>query len=188
MYINATQLRIGMIFKEGETLFRVTYVHHMTPGNKRGFVQSRFRDLKSGIQFDRKFSSEDKIERAMLDHQEMEYLYEDGTEFHFMNMETHDQVSLSKEQAGGINQFLAPNQKVTIAFYDELPVSVELPANVVLKVDQTVPGLRHATATASLKPATLESGIIVQVPQFINEGDYVRVDTTTGDYIERAKK
>ena len=188
MYINATQLRIGMIFREGESLFRVTYVHHVTPGNKRGFVQSKFRDLKSGIQYDRKFSSEDRGERATLDHQEMEYLYEDGSEFHFMNMETHDQVSLTRDKAGDINHFLTPNQKVTIAFYDEQPVSVELPANVVLKVDRTVRGLRHATATASLKPATLETGITVQVPQFINEGDYVRVDTTTGDYIERAKK
>lgn len=188
MYLNATQLRVGMIFKEGDHLYRLTYVHHVTPGNKRGFVQTKFRDINTGIQYERRFSSEDKIQKASLDYREMEYLYEDRGEFFFMDMTTHEQLSLGREVAGDIDHYLSSNQKVEIAFHNGEALSVELPSSVVLRVEQTVPGLKKATATASSKPAVLETGITIQVPQFVNEGDFIRIDTTTGEYVERVKK
>ncbi len=187
MIVNVKQLRIGMIFQEKGNLYRLTYVHHVTPGNLRGFVQTKFRDLNTGIQYERRFSSEDRVERASLDHREMEYLYEDRDEFYFMDPNSHEQISLNRDIIGNFNQYLIANQKVEIAFYKEKPISVELPSSVVLRVETTVPGIRHATVTASTKPATLETGLEVQVPQFVNEGDLVKVDTSTGEYIERVK-
>lgn len=188
MFIKATQLRIGMIFKEENTFYRVLYVQHMTPGNLRAFVQAKFRDINSGTQYERRFSSEDKIEKASLDKREMEYLYQDGDEFHFMDTTTHDQLSMQRTEVGDVDKFLTPGQKAEILFYEDKPMTLELPASVTLKVEQTVPGLKHATATASTKPATMETGLTIQVPQFVEAGDWVRVDTTTGEYIERVKK
>ena len=188
MYINATQLRVGMVFKDGEGLFRVTYAHHVTPGNKRGFVQTKFRNLDSGTQYERRFSSEDKIERVSLDHREMEYLYEDRDEFFFMDPKSHEQMSLSRETVGDFDKFMKPNKTVEVVFHNDKAISVELPSSVTLEVTRTVPGLKHATATSSSKPATLETGLVVQVPQFVNEGDAVRVDTSTGGYVERVKE
>lgn len=188
MYIPATKLRIGMVFKQGKNLYRVTYVHHVTPGNKRGFVQSKYRDLNSGIQYEKRFSSEDKIQRVALEHHKMEYLYEDRGEFFFMNLESHEQVSMNRDEVGNIDAYLIPNQVVEMVFHGEKALSVELPASVVLKVAKTVPGLRRATATGSSKPATCETGLDVQVPQFVNEGDLIRVNTSKGEYLERVKK
>lgn len=188
MLIQATQLRVGMIFQEGKNLYRLLYVHHVTPGNLRGFVQTKFKDIRSGIQYERKFSSEDRIDKATLDYREMEYLYEARGEFHFMNMQTQEHISLMRDVVGDLDKLLSPNQQVDIAFFDGTPLSVELPASVNLRVIETVPGMKHATATSSSKPATLETGIVVQVPQFVNEGDFVRVDTSTGEYLERVKK
>lgn len=188
MLIQATQLRVGMIFQEGKNLYRLTYVHHVTPGNLRGFVQTKFKDIRTGIQYERKFSSEDRIDKATLDYRQMEYLYEDRGEFHFMDTGSHEQISLLRDVVGDLDKFLASNQNVDIAFFEGKPLSVELPASVALRVVETVPGMKHATATGSSKPATLETGLVVQVPQFVNEGDSVRVDTSTGEYLERVKK
>jgi elongation factor P len=187
-YINATQLRVGMVFQESGELFRVTYVHHVTPGNKRGFVQSKFRSLSSGTQYDRRFSSEDRVERVVLEKKDMEYLYESQNEFFFMDVTTHDQVSMVREKIGDIDKYMSDNQHVGILFHDGKALSVELPAKVDLVVEKTVPGIKRATATNSTKPATCETGLILQVPQFINEGDKIRVDTSSGAYIERVKK
>lgn len=188
MLIQATQLRVGMIFCEGKNLYRLTYVHHVTPGNLRGFVQTKFKDIRTGIQYERKFSSEDRVDKATLDYRELEYLYEDRGEFHFMDMQTHEQISLARDMVGDLDKFLSTNQKADIAFFEGAPLLVELPASVSLRVVETVPGMKSATATSSSKPATLETGLVVQVPQFVNEGDFVRVDTSTGKYVERVKK
>ncbi len=188
MLIQATQLRVGMIFQEGKNLYRLTYVHHVTPGNLRGFVQTKFKDIRTGIQYERKFSSEDRVDKATLDYRELEYLYEVRGEFHFMDMQTHEQISLMRDVVQDLEKFLSTNQQVDIAFFEGTPLLVELPASVSLRVVETVPGMKHATATSSSKPATLETGLVVQVPQFVNEGDFVRVDTSTGEYLERIKK
>lgn len=188
MLITATQLRVGMVIKEGNQLLKVTSVLHVTPGNWRGFVQTKLRNLSSGIQHEKRFSSEDRVEKATLEFKNFEYLYEHEGDFHFMDSETHEQISLTKDLMGDLNLYLTPNQIVPITFYEEKPIGVEIPSSVTLRVDSTVPGLKTATVTASTKPATLETGLVVQVPQFINEGDSVRIDTSTNTYIERAKK
>ncbi|HBQ21994.1 MAG TPA: elongation factor P [Deltaproteobacteria bacterium] len=186
--ISATQLRVGMIVKEGKELFRVTYALHKTPGNLRGFIQAKLRNISTGVQYEKRFSSEDRVEKASLDFREMEYLYEDQGEFHFMDPKTHEQMSMMKDTIEELASYLVSNQMVHVVFYEEKPISLELPSSVALRVSSTVPGLKSATVTASTKPATLETGLVVQVPQFINEGDVLRVDTTTGTYIERMKK
>ncbi len=188
MLIAATQMRVGMIVKEGKDLFRVTYALHVTPGNLRGFVQTKLRNIATGTQYEKRFSSEDRVEKAALDYREMEYLYDHQDEFFFMDSKTHEQISMMKDTMGDMNLLLTPNQKVQVAFYEEKPLSLELPASVVLKVESTVPGLKTATVTSSTKPATLETGLVVQVPQFVNQGDLVRVDTAEKAYIERIKK
>jgi elongation factor P len=186
--IQATQLRVGMIIKEGSNLLKVMTVNHSTPGNKRGFVQAKLRNLSSGVQSEKRYSSKDRVEKAHLDFRDMEYLYEDQKEFFFMDSQTHDQMSLMRDQAGDIDNYLTSNQTLRIVFYDGKALSVELPASVSLTVESTVPGLKTATVTTSNKPATLETGLVVQVPQFINEGDVVRIDTTTNAYLDRVKK
>src|SRR3989338_1885425 len=188
MMLSATQLRVGMIIKEGKDLFQITYAHHKTPGNLRGFVQAKLRNIATGVQYERRFSSEDRLEKAILEYREMEYLYDHQEEFFFMDSQTHEQLSVMKDVIGDMNLFLTSNQKVQVAFYEEKPISIELPSSVILKVESTVPGLKTATVTGSTKPATLETGLVVQVPQFINQGDLVRVDTTEKAYLERKKK
>ena len=166
---------------------RVISVQHMTPGNKRGFVQAKLRNLKSGNSFEHRFRSEDRIEKADLEEREMEYLYSGGDDFHFMNTQTYEQVALSRSVLGNTVNYLTPNTKVTVEFFQEQPIGVELPATVDLKVIDTPPGMKGATASNSGKPATLETGLQVQVPQFVGVGEIVRIDTDEGKYLERAK-
>ena len=185
--IQATQLRSGMAILHEGNLCRVLSVQHITPGNWRGMVQAKLRNLKSGNSFEYRFRSEDRVERADLEQHEMEFLYASGEEFHFMNTDTYEQVALSREDLGTTVDYLIPNIKVMLEFYEGRAVGVELPITVDLKVVETAPGLRGATATNSGKPATLETGLQIQVPQFIQVGEVVRVDTAEGKYLERAK-
>jgi elongation factor P len=184
--IPATQLRPGMVVKFNNDLYSVFKMEHRTPGNLRGFVQAKMRNLKSGTMIEHRFSSEDRVERAALDEQEMEYLYDDGEFFYFMNTETFDQMHLTKETLGDATSFLIPQLKVNIEFYEGKPISVELPPSVELKVVETEPGLKGATVSNVTKPAKLETGLVVQVPPFINEGEKIRVSTAEATYLERA--
>ncbi|OGQ13461.1 MAG: elongation factor P [Deltaproteobacteria bacterium RIFCSPHIGHO2_02_FULL_40_11] len=185
--ISATQLRVGMVIKENGGLHRVMYVHHATPGNKRGFIQAKLRNLDSGLQKEMRYASSDKVEKAHLDHRQMEYLYQDQDEFFFMDMQNHEQISLGRDKVGDIDSYLSPNQSVVVVFFEGKAMSCELPKSVDLTVTSTVPGLKTATVTSSTKPATLETGLVVQVPQFVKQGDIVRIDTTNNAYIERVK-
>ena len=185
--IQATQLRSGMAILHEGNLCRVLSVHHLTPGNWRGMVQAKLRNLKSGNSFEHRFRSEDRVEKADLEEHEMEFLYAAGEEFHFMNTETYEQVAIQKEDLGTAVYYLTPNTKVMVDFYEHRPVGVELPITVDLKVVETPPGMRGATASNSGKPATLETGLQVTVPQFIEIGETVRIDTAEGKYLERAK-
>jgi len=143
--------------------------------------------LKTGSSVENRFRSEDKLERASLEQHEMEYLYDDGTDYHFMNSETYEQVALSKDVLGDNVYYLIPNVKFMIEYYNEAPVGVEPPKVVELKVVDTAPFMRGATVAASAKPATLETGLVVNVPGFIESGEVIRVDTSEGKYLERAK-
>ena len=167
-------------------LYSILKMEHRTPGNLRAFVQVKMRNLRTGAMFDNRFSSTEQVERAILDEQEMEFLYDDGEQYTFMNTETYEQVALNKELLGDAVNYLTPNIKVHVEFYEGKPMSVELPATVDLKVMQTEPGLKGATVSNVGKPATMETGLVVQVPAFINEGETIRVSTSEGTYLERA--
>src|SRR6202161_131235 len=184
--ISSTQMRPGMVVKFNNDLFSVFSVNHRTPGNLRGFVQAKMRNLRSGTMIEHRFSSEDKVERAALDEVEMEYLYDDGEYFYFMNTENYEQMHLTKELLGEATNYLIPQLKVKVEFYEGNPMGVELPASVDMTVVATEPGMRGATVSNVTKPATMETGLIVQVPPFINEGQKIRVNTAEGTYAERA--
>src|SRR5690349_24525208 len=184
--IAATQLRPGMVIKFNNELFSIFSMVHRTPGNLRGFVQARMRSLRSGSMIEHRFSSEDKVERVALDEHEMEYLYDDGEYFYFMNTENYEQMHLTKDILGDAVNYLAPQLRVKVEFFEGKPISVELPATVDLTVVETEPGMKGASVSNVTKPAKLETGLVVQVPPFITEGEKVRVSTAEGTYQERA--
>jgi elongation factor P len=184
--IQATQMRPGMVIVFNKELFSIFSVNHRTPGNLRGFVQARMRNLRSGSMIEHRFSSEDRVERAVLDEQKMEYLYDDGEYYYFMNTETYEQMHLTKEILGDGVNYLIPQLHVHVEFYDGKPISVELPATVDMTVVETEPGIKGASVSNVTKPAKTETGLVVQVPPFITEGEKIRVNTAEGTYQERA--
>ncbi len=185
MAIQAVQLRKGMIIElEGE-LLRVHDFQHVTPGKGQAIVQTRMRNLRSGSMIDKRFRSQEAVERVQLDSQEMEYLYQEGDSYVFMDSETYEQTHLSADAIEEALPYLVANLSLKVDFYEGLPVSIDMPTTVDLEVTDTEPGLKGATASASSKPATLETGLVVGVPQFVNIGDKVRVETSTGEYLTR---
>jgi elongation factor P len=174
-----------MLITIGSDLFRILELHHMTPGNKRGFVQARMRNVRTTSLVDHKFRAEEDVERATLDEREMQYLYNDGDSFHFMDTGSFEQIHIGAEALGDSVGYLVPEMTIHVEFYGTEPVGIELPQTVDLKVLETPPAIKGATASAQLKPATLETGLVVQVPPFVNEGDRIRVNTLTGEYQSR---
>jgi elongation factor P len=183
--IQATRLRKGMLIKVGPDLFRVIDLQHLTPGNKRGFVQARLRNIRTSTLSDQKFRSEDDVERAILDEREMQYLYHDGDLYYFMDTSNYEQIHIPSEMLGDSMNYLMPDSTIKVEFYGSEPVGIELPQTVDLLVEETVPGIKGATASAQVKPARLETGLVVQVPPFVNNGDRIRVNTETGEYQAR---
>jgi len=175
-----------MVIKFNNDLYSVFKMEHRTPGNLRGFVQVKMRNLRSGTMIEHRFSSEDRVERAALDEHEMEYLYDDGEYYYFMNTENFEQMHLTRDILGDGVEFLVPQLKVNVEFYEGKPISVELPPSVDLTVVETEPGLKGASVSNVTKAAKLETGLVVQVPPFINEGEKIRVSTSEGTYQERA--
>jgi elongation factor P len=186
MLITATQIRPGQILNIEGGLHRVLSMTHITPGNWRAIIHVKMRNLKTNVAWEKRFSSDDKVEKAELDTHQMQYLYSDNNGHCFMNVETYEQVILNDEILQEAIPFLVPDTVVDVQFYEGNPVSVELPQTVILEVVETEPHMKGATATASFKPAKLSTGIVVQVPQFIEAGDKIKVDTRDGKYIERA--
>ena len=184
--IQATRLKKGMLVKVGVDLFRVLELQHVTPGNLRGFVRVKFRNIRSGSLSDQKLRSEDSVDRATLDEREMQYLYKDGDSFHFMDTSSYEQIHISSEALGDSVNYLIAESTIKVEFYGSEPVGIELPQTVDLRVEDTAPGIKGATASAQVKPARLETGLVVQVPPFVNNGDLVRVSTETGEYLSRA--
>src|SRR6266436_2045453 len=160
--VKATQLRPGMVIQHEGQLFTVFSTDHRTPGNKRGSMQTRLKNLRNGIMIDYRFRAEEFVDRAILDEIEFEYLYNEGDEFHFMNTETYEQMHLTREQLGETVYYLIPNTIVKVEFFEEKPIGVDL-------------------------PATLETGLVVQVPPFVNEGDRIKVDTAEARYVQRVE-
>jgi elongation factor P len=179
-------MKKGMLIKIGEDLFRVLELQHVTPGNLRGFVRVRFRNIRNGSLSDQKLRSEDFVERAILDERQMQYLYKDGEAYHFMDTESYEQLHIDAEALGDSINYLIPDATIAVEFYGSEPVGIELPVTVDLKVVDTAPGIKGATASNQIKPATTETGLVVNVPPFINPGDVIRVSTESGEYLSRA--
>ena len=167
-------------------LYRVLELQHVTPGNLRGFVRIKLRNIRNGALADQKLRSEDTVERATLDERQMQYLYQDGDDYYFMDTVTFDQIHITSEALGESVNYLKAEMTISVEFYGTEPVGIELPQTVDLKVTDTAPGIKGATASAQVKPATLETGLVVQVPPFVNPGDLIRVSTDTGEYLSRA--
>jgi elongation factor P len=184
--IPATRLRKGYLIRHNGELCRLLDVQHVTPGNLRGFVRAKMRSMRNQSLIDHRFRSEDVVEKATLDEREMQYLYKDGSDYYFMDTSSYEQVHLSEESLGDSMQYLLPESTIRVEFFEGTPVGLELPQTVDLKVVDTVPGIKGATASAQVKPATLETGLVINVPAFINTGDVVRVNTESGEYLARA--
>jgi len=186
MAIPATQMRPGMVIKHNNDLHTVFSVEHRTPGNLRAFIQAKLRNLRTGAMFEHRFRSGDAIDKIVVDQVQMEYLYQDGENHVFMNTENYEQLHLGKDVLGDAVDYLTPNLQISVEFFDDKPVGVELPQTVELTIIETEPGLKSATASSVTKPAKTETGLVVQVPPFINEGEKIRVDTSEGAYLSRA--
>ena len=186
MAIPAPQMRPGMIIKHNNELHAVFSVEHRTPGNLRAFIQAKLRNLRTGSMFEHRFRSPDPIERVIVDEISMEFLYNDGDDYYFMNMADYEQTHLKRDTLGDAVDYLTANLQITVSFFDNVAVGIELPQTVELTVVETEPGLKSATASSVTKPAKLETGLVVQVPPFINEGEKIRVDTAEGAYMSRA--
>jgi elongation factor P len=184
--LQATRMKKGMLIKMGEDLFRILELQHVTPGNLRGFVRVKMRNIRNGALADNRFRSEDTVERATLDEREMQYLYQDGDDFYFMDTTSFEQVHITSEALGDSVGYLKAEMTIQVEFYGTEPVGIELPQTVDLKIVDTAPGIKGATASNQIKPATTETGLVVNVPPFVNTGDVIRVSTETGEYLARA--
>jgi elongation factor P len=175
-----------MVIKHNGELFSIHKAEHRTPGNLRAFVQARMRNLRTGALIDHRFRSEDTVEKANLDEIEMQYLYSDGDSYYFMNTQNYEQIGLHKSVIEDRASYLVPDVVIKVQLFEGRPVDIELPATVDLRVVETEPGIKGASATNVTKAAKLETGLTVQVPPFIGEGEVIRVDTSEGKYLERA--
>ena len=185
--IQATMLRRGHLIRLGDDLFRVVDYQHLTPGKGRGHMQTKLKNLRTGAIIDHRFRSDDAIDRAVLDKKQMEYLYSEGGNHYFMDMESYDQIHLTTELLGDSMQYLTANSTIGVEFHEGKPVGIELPPKVDLKVVETEPGMPSATVSNVQKPARTETGLVVPVPHFISEGETIRIDTSDGKYIERVR-
>ena len=187
MAIPATQIRRGMVIVfEGQPCRVIEFRHH-TPGNLRAMVQAKLKNLRSGSSFEHRFRAADSIDPASMETHDLEFLYQGGDTYHFMNTENYDQLEMDEETLGDNAQWMQPGMKIQAEYYDGRPVGIKLPNSLVLEVVDTAPVMKTATKTASSKPAKLENGVTINVPEFVGTGDKVKVNPSTGEYQERAK-
>ena len=184
--MQANDIRKGIVILFEGDLCKVMEFRHHTPGNLRAMVQTKLRDLKSGSSFEHRFRSADTVDRATLEQHELEYLYSDSSGHTFMNTENYEQIEISEDDLGDAAPWLQPGLKIQVQFYESKPMGVELPKTMKVKIAETQPMVKGATQSSSYKPATLENGVVVQVPPFVNIGEKIRVNTDDGSYIERA--
>lgn len=185
--VSAVDLRVGNLIEWDKRVWRVLKCYHVHVGGRGGaFMQVEMKDIESGTKTNQRFRTEDKVERAFVEPREMQFLYQDGDSYVFMDKETYEQLALPAEFLEGQTGFLLPNTDVQVNFYDGRPIGLELPPAVVLTVVETEPGIKNATATTTFKPAKTETGLVVQVPPFINQGERIKVSTNDGSYMERA--
>ena len=183
--ISTNQFKNGMTIELGGTLFQIVEFQHVKPGKGGAFVRTKLRNFKTGGVVDKTFRAGEKVEQAMVNRRSMQYLYNDGSDYVFMDTETYEQISLPASFLQDETKFMKENMNVLIAMHEGQALGIELPTAVELEVTHTEPGVKGDTASGGTKPATLETGAVVQVPLFINVGDMIKVDTRTGDYITR---
>ena len=183
--MQANALRAGMCVLHNNEVCSIMSVTHRTPGNLRAFVQVRMRNLKNGNSFEHRFASTESVERAILDTIPMEYLYSDGDMHHFMSHENYEQVTLSNDALGDTLLYILPNSVIKVDFYEGMPVGVELPNTVILEIVDTEPGMKGATASSSYKPAKMQTGLVVQIPPFVESGAKIEIDTRENKYLRR---
>ena len=187
MAFSATQIRRGMVIVfEGDPCRILEFRHH-TPGNLRAMVQAKLKNLRTGSSFEHRFRAADTIERASMETHDLEFLYKGGDTYHFMNTENYYQLEMDDEMLGDNAQWMQPGMKIMAEYYDGRPIGIDLPQYLVLEIVETAPVMKSATKTASTKPARLENGVSVNVPEFIATGERIKVNPTTGEYMERAK-
>lgn len=184
--MKASELKRGMIIKDGGDFLVVVDMEHRTPGNLRAIYQATFKNLLSGKIVNRRFAPADSVEKADLESKKMQFLYKDHSGFNFMDSTNYESITLSEDMVGSGKDYLKENLEVEVLYYDHRPVTVELPVSVSLKITESAPGAKGDTSGKAMKPATLETGIVVNVPLFIKEGEIVMVDTRTGEYLGRA--
>jgi elongation factor P len=183
--ISVTELRRGTVFESDGNLYRVLEYHHHKPARGNAYIRTKVRDLRSGATLEKTFVSGDRIQDVRLDHRTVQYLYNDGNFYYFMDTETYEQFALSKETLGDLVNYLIENLTLEISTYEGEPLDIELPITVDLEVTHTEPGFKGDTASAATKPATVSTGLVVQVPLFIEVGDVIRIDTRDGSYLTR---
>ncbi|HLT58085.1 MAG: elongation factor P [Limnochordales bacterium] len=184
--ISVNDLRKGLTIQVDGEVYSVVDFLHVKPGKGAAFVRTTLRNVRTGAVMERTFRAGERVERAHIETREMQYLYNTGDEYVFMDTETYEQVTLTGQQLGNAPNFLKENMNILIQFFEGQAIGVDLPTAVELKVVHTEPGFKGDTAQGATKPATLETGLVVQVPLFVEEGDVVKVDTRTGEYLSRA--
>ncbi|MBO8128490.1 MAG: elongation factor P [Peptococcaceae bacterium] len=183
--ISTNDFRTGLTIELNGEVYQVIDFLHVKPGKGAPFVRSKLKNLQSGAVIEKTFNAGEKVPLARLDRREMQYLYNDGENYYFMDTESYDQVNLTEDQLGDRIKFLKDNMMVKVIFYEEKILGIELPNTVELEVVDTTPGIKGDTASGGSKPATLETGLVVQVPFFVNVGDVLQIDTRTGEYLKR---
>lgn len=187
MAVPATQIRKGLVIVfEGDPCRVIDFRHH-TPGNLRAMVQTKMKNLRSGANFEHRFRADDSIEKAFMETHELEFLYQGGDTYHFMNSENYEQIELDAEALGDNAQWMVPNMKIIAEYYDGRPIGIQLPNSLSFEIVETSPVMRTATKTSSYKPAKLDNGVTINVPEFLATGERVRVNPATGEYLDRAK-
>jgi elongation factor P len=184
--VKASELKKGMIIKDGANFFVVTDMEHRTPGNLRAIYQAVIKNILTGQTLNKRYSPSDTVEKADLESKKVQYLYRDHSGFHFMDMDNYESLSISDEMIGSAKDYLKENLEVALLYYEHKPVTIEIPVSVALKIIESAPGAKGDTSGKATKPAKLETGITINVPLFIDEGEEILVDTRTGQYLGRA--
>ncbi|MHB8895559.1 MAG: elongation factor P [Candidatus Geothermincolia bacterium] len=182
---STSDFRNGLVLDINGQLMRIIEFQHVKPGKGAAFVRTKLKNVETGQVVDKTFRAGEKVEEAVLEHKKMQYLYKDGDNFVFMDLETYEQTHVPGETVGDTANFLVENQELSVFIRNGKAVTMELPAAVRLQVEKAEPGLKGDTSSGATKPITLETGLVIQAPLFVNEGDSVKVDTRTGRYIER---
>jgi len=187
MAMPATQIRRGMVLVFNGEPCRVVEFRHHTPGNLRAMVQAKLKNLRTGSNFEHRFRAADTIEKASMETHDLEFMYQGGATYHFMNIQNYDQLEIEDEVLGDNAQWMQPGMKIQAEYYNGKVIGIQLPNTMILEVVDTAPVMKTATKTASTKPAKLSNGVSVNVPEFVSTGEKIRINPNTGEYMDRAK-